>query len=198
MDCDELLKMLEKDIYSKKFVSEKSKDIDARMIDKMNNILKRKETIIRIDNILYDVEKSILLEHGIYEYAIVYALNNNISENLIPAIYNDTTDNILSNIDPKSEIRSTQLLKNIKNSNIDAEYVAFLSPDQLNPRIWADIINKKKYEADKEKNKATSESFTCYKCGEKKCTITMLQTRSADEPMTTFISCITCFNTWKK
>lgn len=39
--------------------------------------------------------------------------------------------------------------------------------------------------------------FMCFKCGSKKCTYYQLQTRSADEPMTTFVTCSQCFNRWK-
>lgn len=38
--------------------------------------------------------------------------------------------------------------------------------------------------------------FTCYKCKQKNCRYRQLQTRSADEPMTTFVFC-QCGNTWK-
>uniref|UniRef100_A0A8R1YGH9 Transcription elongation factor S-II n=1 Tax=Pristionchus pacificus TaxID=54126 RepID=A0A8R1YGH9_PRIPA len=37
----------------------------------------------------------------------------------------------------------------------------------------------------------------CGKCGKKNCTYTQLQTRSADEPMTTFVFCMECGNRWK-
>ncbi|KAL7676881.1 hypothetical protein ACOME3_003130 [Neoechinorhynchus agilis] len=39
--------------------------------------------------------------------------------------------------------------------------------------------------------------LTCGKCKEKDCTYTQLQTRSADEPMTTFVYCNKCGNRWK-
>ena len=39
--------------------------------------------------------------------------------------------------------------------------------------------------------------FQCRKCGSKKTTYYSLQTRSADEPMTNFITCVTCKNRWK-
>lgn len=39
--------------------------------------------------------------------------------------------------------------------------------------------------------------FKCGKCGKRKTTYTQLQTRSADEPMTTFVLCLDCGNRWK-
>ncbi|XP_069477149.1 transcription elongation factor A protein 1 isoform X2 [Ambystoma mexicanum] len=39
--------------------------------------------------------------------------------------------------------------------------------------------------------------FTCGKCKKKNCTYTQVQTRSADEPMTTFVFCNNCGNRWK-
>jgi DNA-directed RNA polymerase subunit M/transcription elongation factor TFIIS len=39
--------------------------------------------------------------------------------------------------------------------------------------------------------------FTCMRCKSKKTTFYLLQTRSADEPMTAYITCISCGNKWK-
>jgi transcription elongation factor S-II len=39
--------------------------------------------------------------------------------------------------------------------------------------------------------------FTCGKCKSKKTTYTQAQTRSADEPMTTFVTCLNCEHRWK-
>jgi DNA-directed RNA polymerase subunit M/transcription elongation factor TFIIS len=39
--------------------------------------------------------------------------------------------------------------------------------------------------------------FTCNRCKSKKTTYYQLQTRSADEPMTTFVSCLNCNKNWK-
>ena len=48
------------------------------------------------------------------------------------------------------------------------------------------------------KNQGTETSlFKCNKCGQRKTTYTQLQTRSADEPMTTFVLCLECGNRWK-
>ncbi|KAK2068203.1 hypothetical protein P8C59_002859 [Phyllachora maydis] len=45
--------------------------------------------------------------------------------------------------------------------------------------------------------KSFSSTFKCSKCGEKKVSYTQAQTRSADEPMTTFCECTVCGNRWK-
>ncbi|KAI6698696.1 hypothetical protein NL676_018815 [Syzygium grande] len=37
--------------------------------------------------------------------------------------------------------------------------------------------------------KATTDQFKCGRCGQRKTTYYQLQTRSADEPMTTFVTC---------
>ncbi|XP_006897019.1 PREDICTED: transcription elongation factor A protein 2 [Elephantulus edwardii] len=39
--------------------------------------------------------------------------------------------------------------------------------------------------------------FTCNRCRRKSCTYTQVQTRSSDEPMTTFVVCNECGNRWK-
>ncbi|EPR78792.1 Transcription elongation factor A SII [Spraguea lophii 42_110] len=46
------------------------------------------------------------------------------------------------------------------------------------------------------KEEAETDIFFCTKCKQRKCSYRQLQTRSADEPMTTYVYCI-CGNTWK-
>jgi transcription elongation factor S-II len=69
------------------------------------------------------------------------------------------------------------------------------SPDQREKmrQMQEEIMAKKKIE----KKKATSTAFTCKKCHQSLVHYFQLQTRSADEPMTTFIECINCGNSWK-
>ncbi|XP_031521159.1 transcription elongation factor A protein 3 isoform X1 [Papio anubis] len=43
----------------------------------------------------------------------------------------------------------------------------------------------------------TTDLFQCSKCKKKNCTYNQVQTRSADEPMTTFVLCNECGNRWK-
>lgn len=45
--------------------------------------------------------------------------------------------------------------------------------------------------------KSISDQLTCGKCGKKRVSYTQAQTRSADEPMTTFCTCELCGHRWK-
>ena len=45
--------------------------------------------------------------------------------------------------------------------------------------------------------KSISDSLECGRCKQKKVSYTQAQTRSADEPMTTFCECLHCGNRWK-
>lgn len=46
-------------------------------------------------------------------------------------------------------------------------------------------------------NKSVSNALKCGRCGQKKVSYSQAQTRSADEPMTTFCECTVCGNRWK-
>ncbi|KAI3994156.1 hypothetical protein MKX01_012413 [Papaver californicum] len=45
--------------------------------------------------------------------------------------------------------------------------------------------------------KATTDQFKCGRCQQRKTTYYQMQTRSADEPMTTYVTCVNCNNHWK-
>jgi transcription elongation factor S-II len=45
--------------------------------------------------------------------------------------------------------------------------------------------------------KVTPVLYKCRKCGGNKTTQFEMQTRSADEPMTIFINCVDCGNSWR-
>ena len=67
------------------------------------------------------------------------------------------------------------------------------------PEKWEAIlsnlrtINENTYD----KQVSITSEFICGKCKSSNCTYYQLQTRSADEPMTTFVSCQNCGKRWK-
>lgn len=48
-----------------------------------------------------------------------------------------------------------------------------------------------------EEAQAETDAFQCSRCKQRKCRYRQAQTRSADEPMTTFVTCTVCNNRWK-
>ena len=96
--------------------------------------------------------------------------------------------------------KNTDLLSSIKNRIINKKSLEILSHREMNPSIWKELIEAK---VKRDKNMtsdnmmAATDQFKCYKCKKRKCTYYEMQTRSADEPMTTFVTCLSCGNRWK-
>ena len=137
-------------------------------------------------------EQNNILMISINKYVDYYISDNNLSINLKQTIINDKFDDIRFNI-----INSSFLLNDIQSNKIDLSIIPWLEPFKLDNSMWQvyiDKINKNKETIEK---MATINVFKCKKCGEKKCTSYQLQTRSIDEPMTTFINCTVCGNSWK-
>lgn len=78
-----------------------------------------------------------------------------------------------------------------------------MEPWEMYPSIWHQaIVNSQKrrklYESGLANLSTVSDGmFKCGKCGKLKTTYYQLQTRSADEPLTTFVTCLNCGNRWK-
>ncbi len=155
----------------------------------------RKSSIDNLTKFIDDIQ-AVLLEDEIYNFSVDYAKTNNVDE-IVMDIYNHKVNDIISNIDSSHNIKNNYLLKAIQNDEIDIIDVPNLSPDKLYPEIWKPILDKIAWLEYKKKNMATTDIFFCKKCKKKKCTFYQLQTRSADEPMTTFVNCLVCSNTWK-
>ena len=58
-------------------------------------------------------------------------------------------------------------------------------------------LDMRKQYVEKEAKENLVGLFKCGRCKSKKTTYYQLQTRSADEPMTTFVSCLNCEKNWK-
>jgi DNA-directed RNA polymerase subunit M/transcription elongation factor TFIIS len=92
------------------------------------------------------------------------------------------------------------IIEQIKNKEIKAQNIAFMTHQELCPQKWAKAIERKtirdkvKFES---KMEATTDTFTCRKCKSNRCSYYLLQTRSADEPMTCYVSCLDCGKRWK-
>ena len=158
--------------------------------DNMTNYFKK----ILIDD--YKICKN--LELAIYNYSIQEAKKKQIikkwDNNVFINIYLQRLKTILYNIE------NEDIKQKIINKNLTPQEFIFMNHQEMRPDKWNALIEKKKIIDENKytpKIEASTDDFTCYKCKSKKCTFYQLQTRSADEPMTTFVTCLNCSSRWK-
>jgi len=152
----------------------------------------------KIAAILEDETMAINLEKGIFNYAIKEANSRKIvkkwENQAFVQLYMDRLRTIYMNL------KNVDLLQQIKNREVTPQSVAFMTHQEFNPAHWKVLIEKKtKRDASKFTTniQASTDMFTCKKCKSKKCTYYELQTRSADEPATIFVTCLDCGKHWK-
>jgi transcription elongation factor S-II len=171
----------------------------------VNNPEKFRSNIINKLNIIIDDEvKSKNIEKSIYNYTIQESKTRKIvrkwDNKYFVIIYINKLHSIWMNINDNSYIKNNSFLNKIKNGEIKTKDVAFMTHYEIYPEKWKELIDAKierdKYKFEDDKRCATSE-FKCRKCNERECSYYQLQTRSADEPMTTFVTCLNCGNNWK-
>lgn len=159
----------------------------------------RKNIGAKFEPIFGDEIMSINLEKGIYNYAIKEANDRKIIKKwdnpFFTQIYLDRLRSIYINL------KNEGLLEQIKNKDITPQMLAFMTHQEMNPEHWRTLINQKiKRDANKYTSnlRASTDMFTCRKCKGKNCSYFEVQTRSADEPATIFITCIDCGTNMKK
>lgn len=145
------------------------------------------------------------IEKSIYNYSIQLSKKKGIkkkwSNPVFKKLYLSKIISIYSNIKPNSYIQNTNFKKKILNGEVKPADIANLSPFDIYPEIWKDLIDEKtkrdklKYEL---KPEAMTDVFKCRKCNSRSCSYYEVQTRSADEPMTQFINCLNCGNRWRQ
>ena len=116
------------------------------------------------------------------------------------------------NSDYRSKVRSLslnlkdknnpELRQNVLKGEIQAETLVVMRSEEL-----ASKVLKEQHEALRQQNlhnakgaeaqEAETDAFQCGKCKQKKTRYYQMQTRSADEPMTTFVTCVNCNHKWK-
>lgn len=169
------------------------------MMYKISNPEKfRQNVVAKLLLILEDERTTINLEKGVYNYAIKESGNRKIIKKWenphFTQIYTDRLRSIYINL------KNPELLHQIKNGEITSQTMAFMSHQEMNPQGWRKLIDAKiKRDANKYSNntQASTDMFTCKKCRGKRCTYYELQTRSADEPATIFVTCLDCGKNWK-
>jgi DNA-directed RNA polymerase subunit M/transcription elongation factor TFIIS len=173
------------------------KDVKIDVINYVLKNMKRSYYCKKLIKILYPrMDIAIKIEASIFEYSVVHITANNLDNAMVVPVYKDKYYELELNLNENSYIQNKTLLRSIFNGDIHTKYIAFLTPHQLHPAKWIDIMNKKKYIEDQQKNLSYTDLYKCGHCGERKCKAVQIQTRSADEPMTNFVTCMECWNTF--
>ena len=146
------------------------------------------------------------MEKGIFNNTLQLCDNKNIvkkwSNDKFVLLYTQKLKSILFNLN------NEDLFLKLKNKEIKAHELAYMSHQELRPDIWNPLLEAKRLKDENKfapKIEASTDDFKCLKCKSRglseeeysKCTYYQLQTRSADEPMTTFVTCINCGNRWR-
>tara|TARA_Y100000389_G_scaffold72040_1_gene68793 strand:- start:4021 stop:4536 length:516 start_codon:yes stop_codon:yes gene_type:complete len=151
-----------------------------------------------INNYVKDENKSINIEKSIFNFSIKKSNQLKIikkwSNPYFVTIYLNKFKIIFHNI------KNPIILKKINNNKILSSEIAFMNHIELLPEKWTAKLEEKKIRIENKffpKVEASTDNFTCGKCKSRACTYYQLQTRSSDEPMTTFVTCTVCGSRWK-
>lgn len=113
--------------------------------------------------------------------------------------YKQKMRSLFQNLKNKS---NPALRKNVLSGKISATDFVVMSHDEMK----SDARRAEDQKLEKENlnqamvaqvEKSISKEFQCGKCKKKMVSYSQAQTRSADEPMTTFCECMNCGNRWK-
>ena len=136
------------------------------------------------------------IERGIYNYSIKESKRNKVVKKwdnpYFVDIYITKARSVFNNLNKTT-------IEQIVKGDISSRDFAHLTHQEIAHNKWEKIIDmKQKRDKSKTVVDASEEGeFTCRKCNSQKTSYYQLQTRSADEPMTTFVQCLSCGKRWK-
>jgi len=144
--------------------------------------------------VYFEKEKNAInLEKGVHNWALKEATNKKVVKKwdnpFFVQIYVDRLRSIYINL------KNEALIKSVNNGEVKSQDIAFMTHQELCPEKWEQLIkakiirDKNKFE---QKLEAMTDRYTCRKCHSKKFSYTQLQTRSGDEGITTYLTCLEC------
>jgi DNA-directed RNA polymerase subunit M/transcription elongation factor TFIIS len=153
----------------------------------------------------FSKEDIISLEKGIFQAAYESAVKQYIAiswkSSTFCEVYRQIVRSVLNNLHPKSPVCNTRLLTRVKDGEFKLFDIPFMSSYEMFPEHWFALKDKLLQREQKilEGNKSrATDQFKCRRCQKRECTYYELQTRSADEPMTIFITCLNCGKEWRQ
>jgi transcription elongation factor S-II len=165
-------------------------------------VLFREKIIKAFYKIVQNNVKARNIEKSIYNFTISEAREKKVerlwSNKLFVFLYKKNFNKVYSNI--SLNMNAEFVMNKIKYGYWEPENIISMTHEELYPELWEELILKNKKKMDLlslDNNQQGSTMFKCGRCKKNNCTYFQLQTRSADEPMTTFVTCLECNNRWK-
>ena len=153
---------------------------------------------VKLFDLIQKEQVCIHLEKSVFNASLKLAYDKNIVRKwnnvYFVQLYVDKLKCVFQNL------KNPIVMKKLLEREIKAQGFAFMTHQELLPEKWEPLIEEKKIRLENKycpKLEASTDNFTCGKCKSKKCTYYQLQTRSAYEPMTTFVTCLDCSSRWK-
>lgn len=147
-----------------------------------------------------DLQKIALnIERGIFNYAVEVSSKPDWENHMFKHNYISKAVRIYTNLNPENSLKNIELIHRLFKKEFTEFELATFDSERLFPSRYYEILEKygeKKIEVNKP-DPDIQGMFRCGKCKTYKTSYYQMQTRSADEPMTTFVTCHNCNNRWK-
>jgi len=172
----------------------------------LNSLVEYREKVIKLFETLNITKKIVSkIEESIFKATCNIAQDRKVLRKwdnpVFKKIYINKSRSLFTNLKTDSYVGNIQLIDKIKQKRFDIDNIAFMTYQELFPEHWKKLLDEK-FKREKvmyeDKAEAMTDQFKCGRCKSRKCTYYELQTRSADEGMTTFITCLNCGNRWKQ
>lgn len=151
----------------------------------------------------FDEDECIELEQIVLEKAFHEAekkcVLKHFDNQLFRVIYEAVARRICANLSPTGA--NTVLLKKLQSKDLTFDHLRTMGVQDLNPGLYTELRDRQLLREQNllEGNKSmATDLFECSRCHKRQCTFYELQTRSADEPMTKFITCLNCNKRWRQ
>jgi DNA-directed RNA polymerase subunit M/transcription elongation factor TFIIS len=144
------------------------------------------------------------MEVGVFNYALAYATEHKVLKNWgnprFVAVYQAKARSVLCNITPGSYVGNAGLLQRLRDGEFAPHEVAAMRPEETCPERWQSALDVKlahdRYMSTA-KPTAMTDQFQCKRCKGRECVYQEIQLRSSDEPMSIFVTCLSCALRWR-
>lgn len=152
----------------------------------------KEKQVIQLEQVIFDIT----LQESQKKHVV-----RSFENPLFTTLYKSSARKIIGNLSQKSYVHNEHLFSKIKKGDLTLDHLRTMNDTDLCPDLYNEMRDRQlqREQSQLEGNKAmATNKFKCNRCEKRECTYYELQTRSADEPMTIFISCLNCGKRWRQ